>query len=118
MHGATIQIDVGSIRLISTNDHFGTKFAQHAWSRLVGRAVRAINNDADPIQRHLFGEGRFSEFNVAAQRVIDTDGFANFTGGRTNAFDCSTENKLFDPDLNVIIEFITVRPEKFYTVII
>src|ERR1039458_5078398 len=77
-HRATIFVDVFSVGLISEDDGFGAEFAQDARRGFVSRAVAAIHNNSNSLQRHAARKTRFGEFNVTPQRIVNAHGLADF----------------------------------------
>jgi len=112
VHRAALLIDVHAIGLVSKNKHFRPQFPQDAGGRFVGRAMRAIDHDAQSFQGQAAWDRRFDELDVAPEGVVDADRLAHFAGGRTNRFNVSAEDKLFNPAFDVVIQFKAVRPEE------
>src|SRR5262249_29501426 len=57
------------------------------------------------------------EFDVTTERVIDARGASNFSSSRTDVVDLAAENEVLDLFFDLIVEFVTVVPEKFNTVV-
>lgn len=58
------------------------------------------------------------QINVTTERVVDADGFPDFTGGWADIFYVAAENEPFDLRFNVVVKFIAVGAEKFDSIII
>ena len=56
MHGAAILVDVHAVRVVAVDDDFRAQFAQDAGRGFVGRAVRAIHDDAQAFERQISRE--------------------------------------------------------------
>src|SRR5437870_4838116 len=82
------------------------KLGQDAGRGFVGRAVRAIHNDAQAFERHAARERRFGVFDVTAQRVVDAHRFADGVGGRADIFDLAAEYQVFNFVLDAVVEFV------------
>src|SRR5690242_4246513 len=80
--------------------------------------MRAIDHDAQAFEGQAPGNGSFRVFDVAAERIIDANGLADFTGGGTDRFDGAAEDEFFNAALDVVIQFIAIRAEKFNSVIV
>src|SRR6267142_562771 len=118
MHGTAIFVDVFAVRLIAVNDHVGAEFTQDARGGLISSTVRAIDNDAHPLKGHPSGKRCFGMLDVSAERVVNTDGFADFVGSGADIFDFTTENEVLNFVFDFVIELITVRPEEFNAVVV
>ena len=57
------------------------------------------------------------ELDVAAQRIVDSTGAPDFSGGRPDRIDLAAENELLDLLLDLVIEFVAIVPEKFNSVV-
>src|SRR2546430_9033315 len=79
--------------------------------------MRAIHDDAHPFQRHAAREGAFGIFDVTAERVFNADSLADCVSRGTDGFDIATENQVLDLVLDVVVELVTVGPEKFDAVV-
>src|SRR5207244_4393575 len=79
---------------------------------------RYIDSDTHLFERHSARETRFRKFHIAAQRVIDARGASDFVGSRPDGIDLTGENELLDFFFNLIVQLVTVVPEKFDTVVL
>jgi len=50
--------------------------------------------------------------------VVDADGLADCVSRGTDGFDIATENQMFDLVLDVVVELVTVGPEKLDAVVV
>src|SRR6185437_2213811 len=117
MHGTAILVDVHAVRLVAVDDDFRAEFAQDAGRGFVSGAVRAIDHDAHAFESHAAREGGFGEFDVTPESVINTNSLADRFGRGTNGFDFAAENEMFDLILDLVVELVAVRAEKFDAVI-
>jgi len=72
------------VGLIAIHDDIRAELAQHAGCGFIGRAVRAIDDDAHAFERHAPWQRGLGLFDITAQCVIDTNSFADVFGGRAN----------------------------------
>ena len=103
MHGPAIPVDVLAVGLVPKDDHLRAQLAQHARSGFVGGPVRAVHDDAQPLQGHAARERSLGIFDIAAQRVVDADRLANGVGGRADALDLPAEHQALDLVLDLVI---------------
>ena len=96
MHAAATVVNVDPIGLVVRHGNLSAQLAQNARRRFVSSAIRYIHCDAHFLERHSLGKTRFGEFNVAAERVIDSRRATNVVRGRPNRIDLATENEVFD----------------------
>src|SRR5207244_13541009 len=78
-------------------------------------------HDALPIyllQRHPAGETCFCKLDITAERVIDTRGASYFVCRRPDGIDLAVKNELLDFFLDLIVQLVTVVPEKFDAVVL
>ena len=57
VHRAAVFVDVAAVGLVAINDDFRAQFPQDAGRGFVGRAVRAIHDDAQAFERQTAREG-------------------------------------------------------------
>ncbi len=72
MRGTAVIVDVQPVRLSGKHDDFGTQFTEDARRYLIGRTMRAVDND---LQTGEIGPGRhaaLAELDVAARCIIDS----------------------------------------------
>src|SRR6185437_12985568 len=117
MHGTAVLVDVHAVGLIAVNNHFRAEFAQDAGRGFVSGAVRAIHHQAHAFEGHAAREGGFGVFDVTAEGVVDTHGFADGFGGWADGFDFAAENEVLNLVFNFVVELVTVRAEKFNSVV-
>ena len=79
MSAAALRVDVGAVRLVVRDDHFGAELAQNARRRFVGGAVGDIDSDAHFFERHLSRETGLGELDVTAEGVVDARGASDFS---------------------------------------
>ena len=66
-HGrAAVAVDVKAVGRNGDRNHLRPEFVKHLGRHAVGRAVRAIDHDLEPIQAQGTREGVLDEFDVAA----------------------------------------------------
>src|SRR5262245_16558263 len=118
MHAAAAVVNVEAVRLIGRTGQLRSYLAQNAWSRFVSGAIPDIHCDAHFLERHSFGKTRFDEFHVTAERVIDARRATNVVRGRPNRIDLASENEIFDFFLDLVIQLVTVMPEKLDAVVL
>src|SRR5438270_11920871 len=117
MRAAASIVDVYAIRLVMDDGNFGTELAQNAGRRFVSRAVCDIDRDVHIIERHVAGKTALREFHITPKRVIDSRGPANFSRSRPDVVDLTHENEVLDLRFDLVVEFVTVVPEKFNAVV-
>ena len=94
------------------------KFAQNARRRFVGGAICDVHSHSHFLERHSTWKTCLGEFDVATERIIDARGASDFAGRWPNGIDLAAENELLDSVLNLIIQLVTVVPEKFDAVVL
>jgi len=115
---AAVGIDVGAARVVVDHHEVGTEFAQDAGAGFVGRAVAAIEGDAEGFERKAAREALLGKLNIAPERVVDAEGLADFRGRGADVFDFATENQILDARLDVVIEFVAIVAEKFDAIVL
>ena len=118
MGAAAVGVDVCPVRMVVDHDQIGTEFAQDAGAGFVGRAVRAIERDAERLEREVAWKALLGEFDIAAEGVVDAEGFADFCGGRADVFDLSAEDEMLDARFDFIVELEAVVTEEFDAVVL
>src|SRR6267154_618430 len=78
----------------------------------------AIHDDPHALERHAAWERSLGVFDITAERVFDTNGFADVVGGWPDIFDFTAKDQVLDLVLDFVIELVTVRPKEFYAVIV
>src|SRR5207247_9597467 len=112
-----LRVEVRAVRFVVRDGYLRPEFAQNAWRRFVGGAVRHIDSDAHLLERHTARETRFGKFNVTAKGVINPRGAPDVSGSRPNGIDFSGKNKLLDLFFYMIVQLVAVVPEKFDAII-
>ena len=56
---------------------FGAQLPQGVGRDLIGRAIGAIDDDLEPVEAQVLGEGRLGEVDIAAAGVVDPLGAAD-----------------------------------------
>ncbi len=73
---AVAVIDVLAVRFGADSDYVRAEFVEDVACDVVGGAVRAVHHDLHAAQVHVCREGALAEFDIAADRIFDTLGFA------------------------------------------
>jgi hypothetical protein len=94
------------------------QLAQNARRRFVGGSICNIDCYPHFLERHSTRKTRFGEFHVATERVIDSGGASDFVGSWPDGIDLARKNKLLNFFLDLIIQLVTVVPEKFDAVVL
>ena len=118
MHAAATVVDIHAIRLVMRHGHVRAQFTQNTRSRFVSRAIRDIHGNSHFLERHAARETRFDKFHVTAERVINSRGASDFVRRRPDGVDLTGENQLLNFFLDLIVELVTVVPEKFDAVVL
>ncbi|MNF62286.1 hypothetical protein D3C84_439630 [compost metagenome] len=116
MGRAAVIIDVQAIGLRGEHHHLGAQLAKDAWSNLVHRTVRTIDND---LQAGKTGTGRhtaFAEFDVATRRVVDSRHLADLA--RLDNRHRRRIKQFFDHQFDVIRQLGALPGEKLDAVVI
>ena len=79
--------------------------------------MRAIHDDAHAFECHAARERGLGKLDVAAQRVVNAHGLADFLGDRPDVFDVAAEHEIFDFKLDLVVEFVAVGAEKLDAVV-
>src|SRR5664279_2181892 len=74
--GTYAPVDIETIRLDANRNDFGAQFPQGFGSDLVRRAISAIDNDAQAIERKVAQKSAFGEFDVAGAIALHPHGAA------------------------------------------
>ena len=118
INAAAAVIDVHAAGLVVRHGDVRAELAQNAWRRFVGSTIRHIDSDAHFIERHAARETRFCKFHIATERVVDTRGAPDFVSSWPDGINLAVENEPLDFFFDLIIQFITIVPEKFDAVIL
>ena len=115
---AAVGVDVGAVGVVVDDDKVGAEFAQDAGAGLVGRAVAAIERDAERLERVAAGKALLGEFDIAAEGVVDAKSLPDFRGGGADVFDLAAENQILDLRLDGVVEFVAIVAEEFDAVVL
>src|ERR1041385_6242620 len=77
----------------------------------------AMHDGAHAFKPHSAWEGSFRVLDVSAQSIVNTDGLADFVGGRTYIFNLAAENQMLDLMLDFVIQLVTISAEEFDAVV-
>ena len=61
---------------------------------MIGGAIGAIDDDLEPVEPQMIGEGRLGEMDVAAARVVDPLGAADQLGAWPASAPCSSSRSI------------------------
>ena len=71
---AAFVVDVEAVRLDADRDHFGVEFLQRLRRDLVGRAIGAVDDDAQTLKREILRQRALGELDIAILHAIDAPG--------------------------------------------
>src|SRR5437868_3953800 len=117
MRAAAVGVDVSAIRSVVSDGDVCAQLAQNAGGGFISRTVRYVDRDAGFLQSHSARKTLLGKLDVAAQRVVNSRGTPDFSGGGPNRIDFSAENELLDLLFYLIIQFVAIVPEKFNSVV-
>ena len=69
--GAAFAVDVQPVRRDRDREHLGAELPQHGRRNLVGGAMRAVDDDPQPIQPQPFREALLHELDIAAAGILE-----------------------------------------------
>src|SRR5437868_2191129 len=118
MNAAASIVDVHTVWLVVRHGKVRTEFAQNARRRFVSGAICDVHRDSHFFERHSTGKARLREFNVTTERVIDARRASYLVGSWPDGINLAAKNKLLDLFLNLIIQLVTIVPEKFDAVVL
>ena len=72
--GAAILVDVEAVGIDPDREHLGAEFPQRVGNDAIGRAVGAIDDDAQAVERDVARQGPLGEFDVAVVHAVDALG--------------------------------------------
>ena len=98
-------------------DHVGAQFPQRFRHHLVGRAVGAIDHDAQAVEREIARQRALGEFDVAVMHAVDTAGAAEARALRQPLVEGLVE-QLLDLLLDVVGELEALRAEQLDAVVL
>src|SRR6267154_746208 len=118
MNTAAAVVDINTVWLVVRHGDVRAKFAQNARCRFVSGAICDVHSHSHFLKRHSTWKTRLGEFDVATERIIDARRASDFAGRWPNGIDLAGKNELLDSVLNLIIQLVTVVPEKFDAVVL
>ena len=77
---AAILVDVEAVGLDADRDHLGAELPQRGGNDPIGRAVGAIDDDAQAVEREVARQRTFGEFDVAVMHAVDALGAPERSG--------------------------------------
>src|SRR5258707_13726560 len=80
--------------------------------------MSTIHHDAQTFESHAARERSLGVFDVAAQGIINTHGLADLARDGPNVLDLASEDQALNLMLNLVVELVTIRPKKFYAIIV
>ena len=107
---AAFMVDVESIRIDADRYHFGAQFPQRHGRDFVGRAVCAIDHNAQACKRLIARQRPFGEFDIAILRAVDALDAAD-VGRLRQALAHIRINEPLDFMLDLIGKLVTIRAE-------
>ena len=92
-------------------DHLGAQFLEDGGGDPVGRAVGAVEHDAQPLQGAVGGEHGFQVDHVAAHGVVHAEGLAHLGGGGAHVIEIVAEGVALDLRLHLVgkLEAVAAR---------
>ncbi len=114
---AAFLVDVEAVRLDADGDHVGAQFPQRLRHHLVGRAMCAIDDDAQAFEAERARQRPLGEFDVAVIRTVDAAGAADAGAVGELARKVLIE-QLLDPHLDVVRELVAVGSEQLDAVVV
>ncbi len=97
---AAFAVDVEAVGRDRDREHLGAQFPEHGRRDLVGGAMRAIDDDAQPVEPQPFRKALLDELDVAAGRVVEPLGAAELR--REGAVRRPLAEGLFDPGFQIV----------------
>ncbi len=114
---ADLEIDVEPVRLDPDLDHLGPELPQRLGRHLVGRAVGAVDDHPQAVERHVARQRPLGVFDVAGLDVVDAPGAAEIGGAGEHRRDVAVHQRL-DARLERVGELEAVRPEQLDAVVL
>ena len=118
VHRAAAEVDVAPVRLGVEHRDLGAELAQHLRRDLVGRAVGAVDDDAQPGERQLARERALGELDVAPDRVVGAEGLADRVRGRPHVVDPPGGDEVLDLGLERVRELVALAREELDAVVL
>src|SRR5262245_14702830 len=118
MNTAAAVVDIHTVWLVVRHHNVRAEFAQNARRRFISRSICDVDSHSHFLEGHSTRKARLREFNITTKRVVNARGPSDFAGGWSDRIDFAGKNELLDFFLNLIIELVTVVPEKFDAVVL
>src|SRR5947207_10607564 len=80
--------------------------------------MSAIHHDPQTFQGQAPWDGSFGIFDVAAEGIVDTNGFADFAGGWANSFNGAAENQFSNAPFDVVVQLVAICAEELDAIIV
>ena len=114
---ADFEIDVEPVRLDADLDHLRAELPQRLGSDLVGRAVGAVDHDAQAFERDVAGKRPLGVFDVARLDVVDALGAPEVRRAGEHRRDVAVHQRL-DPRLDLVRQLVSVGAEQLDAVVL
>ena len=114
---AAFLVDVEAVGFDADRDDVGAQFPQRFRHHLVGGAVRAIDHDAQAVERELARQRALGEFDVAVMHAVDAAGAPEAGALRETAVDRLVE-QLLDLLFDIVGQFEALRAEQLDAVVL
>ena len=114
---AAFLVDVETIGIHADRDHVGAEFPQRFRHHPVGRAVGAIDDDAQAVEREIARQRALGEFDVAVMHAVDAAGAAEARALRELLVEGFVE-QLLDLLLDVVGQLEALRAEQLDAVVL
>ena len=110
-----VPIDVQSVRADANGVDVGAQFTKHARRHLIGRTVRAVQRNLQPLELQFARHRTLAELHVARPGIVDA-------GRLAEPFRADGEKRLVDGGLDLgfsgVVEFFTLRGEQLDAVVL
>ena len=114
--GAAILVDVEAVGIDADREHLGAEFPQRVGHDAIGRAVGAIDDDAQAVERDVARQGPLGEFDVAVVHAVDALG-APERGGLGELLAEIAVDQLLDLGFDLVGQLVAVRAEQLDAVV-
>ncbi len=114
---ADILVDVEAVRIDADRDHLRAKLPQRFRGHLVGRAIGAIDDDAQAFDREMARQGPLGELDVARMHALDALGAADGRRLGEAAAQIAVDQRL-DLALDRIRQLVPIGAEQLDAVIL
>ena len=115
MGRADFAVDVEAVRLVADGDHFGAQFRKHFRRHLVGRAMRAIQHQLEPVQAEILCHGALAVLRVTRHRIVDPARPAESLGRHRDELGVDLP---LDRQLDLVGQFLAVGGEELDAVVV